>query len=81
AEDQKPYFAVIQGLNADGHILANHDRTDGGLITSVLEMAFAGHCGVELNLEAVAESREELAAVFFSEELGAVIQVREGATP
>ncbi|MEZ1441394.1 AIR synthase-related protein, partial [Pseudomonas shirazica] len=54
---------------------------DGGLITSVLEMAFAGHCGVELNLDALADSREELAAVLFSEELGAVIQVREGATP
>ncbi|MFT0702060.1 AIR synthase-related protein, partial [Citrobacter meridianamericanus] len=71
----------IQGLNADGHILAYHDRSDGGLITSVLEMAFAGHCGVELNLDALADSREELAAVLFSEELGAVIQVREGATP
>lgn len=44
-------------------------------------MAFAGHCGVELNLDALADSREELAAVLFSEELGAVIQVREGATP
>ena len=81
AEDLKAFFAVIQGLNADGHILAYHDRSDGGLITSVLEMAFAGHCGVELNLDALADSREELAAVLFSEELGAVIQVREGATP
>ncbi|MCH3011666.1 hypothetical protein K3W89_14905, partial [Listeria monocytogenes] len=81
AEDLKAFFAVIQGLNADGHILAYHDRSDGGLITSVLEMAFAGHCGVERNLDALADSREELAAVLFSEELGAVIQVREGATP
>ncbi|MDF5978836.1 hypothetical protein P4114_15075 [Pseudomonas aeruginosa] len=46
----------------------------------MLEMAFAGHCGVELNLDALADSREELAAVLFSEEPGAVIQVREGAT-
>jgi phosphoribosylformylglycinamidine synthase len=40
---------VIQGLNADGHLLAYHDRSDGGLLTTVLEMAFAGHCGLDLN--------------------------------
>jgi phosphoribosylformylglycinamidine synthase len=35
AEDLKAFFAVIQGLNADGHLLAYHDRSDGGLLTSV----------------------------------------------
>jgi phosphoribosylformylglycinamidine synthase len=49
AEDLKAFFAVIQGLNADGHLLAYHDRSDGGLLTTVLEMAFAGHCGLDLN--------------------------------
>ena len=81
AEDLKAFFAVIQGLNADGHLLAYHDRSDGGLLTSVLEMAFAGHCGLSLFLDALADSREELAAVLFNEELGAVIQVRQDATP
>ncbi|MBO3274898.1 phosphoribosylformylglycinamidine synthase [Pseudomonas schmalbachii] len=80
AEDLKAFFAVIQGLNADGHLLAYHDRSDGGLMATVLEMAFAGHCGLDLHLDALADSREELAAVLFSEELGAVIQVHEGAT-
>ena len=81
AEDLKAFFAVIQGLNADGHLLAYHDRSDGGLLTTVVEMAFAGHCGLNLQLEALADSREEIAAILFNEELGAVIQVRQDATP
>ncbi|MFV3414351.1 phosphoribosylformylglycinamidine synthase [Pseudomonas nitroreducens] len=81
AEDLKAFFAVIQGLNADGHLLAYHDRSDGGLMATVVEMAFAGHCGLDLNLDALAESRDELVAALFNEELGAVIQVRSGATP
>ncbi|MDH0289673.1 phosphoribosylformylglycinamidine synthase [Pseudomonas sp. GD04087] len=81
AEDLKAFFAVIQGLNADGHLLAYHDRSDGGLMATVVEMAFAGHCGLDLNLDALAENRDELSAALFNEELGAVIQVRTGATP
>jgi len=81
AEDLKAFFAVIQGLNADGHLLAYHDRSDGGLMATVVEMAFAGHCGLDLNLDALADSREDLTAALFNEELGAVIQVRNGATP
>jgi phosphoribosylformylglycinamidine synthase len=81
AEDLKAFFAVIQGLNADGHLLAYHDRSDGGLLTSVLEMAFAGHCGLDLQLDALVPARSELAALLFNEELGGVIQVRRDATP
>lgn len=81
AEDLKAFFAVIQGLNADGHILAYHDRSDGGLLTTALEMAFAGHCGLNLFLDGLADDASELAAVLFNEELGAVIQVRQDATP
>jgi phosphoribosylformylglycinamidine synthase len=81
AEDLKAFFAVIQGLNADGHILAYHDRSDGGLLVTALEMAFAGHCGLNLRLDALAVDSAELAAVLFNEELGAVIQVHQDATP
>jgi phosphoribosylformylglycinamidine synthase len=81
AEDLKAFFAVIQGLNADGHILAYHDRSDGGLLVTALEMAFAGHCGLNLFLDALAADNAELAAVLFNEELGAVIQVHQDATP
>ncbi|WP_426150207.1 phosphoribosylformylglycinamidine synthase [Pseudomonas sp. DC3000-4b1] len=81
AEDLKAFFAVIQGLNADGHLLAYHDRSDGGLLVTALEMAFAGHCGLDLRLDTLAHGREDAAAVLFNEELGAVIQVRHDATP
>lgn len=39
---------------------AGHDISDGGLITAVLEMAFAGNCGVNINLEFGQESKNIL---------------------
>ncbi|HCT27009.1 MAG TPA: phosphoribosylformylglycinamidine synthase, partial [Stenotrophomonas sp.] len=75
AEDLKAFFAVIQGLNADGHLLAYHDRSDGGLLTSVVEMAFAGHCGLNIVLDSVAEDASEINGILFNEELGAVVQI------
>jgi phosphoribosylformylglycinamidine synthase len=50
----KGFFAAIQKLSQDGLIVAYHDRSDGGLFATVCEMAFAGHCGVTLNLDAIA---------------------------
>jgi len=81
AEDLKAFFAVIQGLNEDGHLLAYHDRSDGGLLTTVVEMAFAGHCGLDLHLDPLTDSKGDVPAILFNEELGAVIQVRQDATP
>ncbi|MFV0454649.1 MAG: phosphoribosylformylglycinamidine synthase [Pseudomonas sp.] len=80
AEDLQAFFAVIQGLNADGLLQAYHDRSDGGLLTTVLEMAFAGHCGLSLNLDSLLDDADEIPAVLFNEELGAVIQVRQDDT-
>ena len=51
ADDLKAFFAAIGELNRASLLLAYHDRSDGGLFTSVAEMAFAGHCGVSLNLD------------------------------
>ena len=51
AEDLKRFFAAIQQLNASGSLLAYHDRSDGGLWATVSEMAFAGHCGVSINVD------------------------------
>lgn len=51
ADDLKAFFAAIAELRAAGLLLAYHDRSDGGLFASVAEMAFAGHCGVSLNLD------------------------------
>ncbi len=80
AEDLQAFFAVIQGLNADGLLLAYHDRSDGGLLTTALEMAFAGHCGLAINLDSLVDSATQIPAALFNEELGALIQVRQGDT-
>ncbi|HEY4009279.1 MAG TPA: phosphoribosylformylglycinamidine synthase, partial [Acidobacteriaceae bacterium] len=66
------FFNIVQRLNRDNRILAYHDRSDGGLFVTLAEMAFAGRCGLEIDLPA---SDSALSALF-SEELGAVLQVR-----
>ncbi len=66
-------FDAVQELNRDGLILASHDRSDGGLITTLLEMAFAGRCGLDVGIDSL--DADALAALF-SEELGLVLQVR-----
>ncbi len=74
----KHFFAAIQGLNRDGLLLAYHDRSDGGLFATLCEMAFAGRCGLSLDISELAEddlAEDDLAALF-NEELGAVVQVR-----
>ena len=55
-------FEAVQRLNADGKLLAYHDRSDGGLFAAACEMAFAGHCGLDLDLEALGE--DAIAALF-----------------
>jgi len=67
------FFGAIQELNREGRILAYHDRSDGGLLVTVCEMAFAGHTGVTVSLD---ELGDDPVAALFNEELGAVIQVR-----
>ncbi|OZB04089.1 MAG: phosphoribosylformylglycinamidine synthase, partial [Idiomarina sp. 34-48-12] len=72
AETLKGFFDATQQLVHDKKLMAYHDRSDGGLFTTVAEMAFAGHCGVEVALDNLGD--DDLAALF-SEELGAVVQV------
>jgi len=69
----KHFFSVIQDLNHQGKLLAYHDRSDGGLLVTLCEMAFAGHCGVSIDIAGMGEDK---AAALFNEELGAVIQIR-----
>lgn len=45
------FFKVVQQLNADGKLLAYHDRGDGGLLVTIAEMMFAGHTGVTLDVD------------------------------
>lgn len=68
------FFNAIQTLNKQQLLLAYHDRSDGGLLVSLCEMAFAGHCGVELSMD---ELNAQVIPALFSEELGAVIQIRK----
>jgi phosphoribosylformylglycinamidine synthase len=51
AEDLKGFFTAIQQLNAEGKLLAYHDRSDGGLYGALSEMAFAGRAGLSINLD------------------------------
>ncbi len=73
----KSFFNVIQTLNQNQLIVAYHDRSDGGLFTTLAEMAFAGHCGIDIHLD---DLGEDAVAALFNEELGAVIQVHHTDT-
>jgi phosphoribosylformylglycinamidine synthase len=74
------FFAAIQELNNQGMILSYHDRSDGGLFTTLAEMAFAGHTGIDVKLDMLAADASEFMAALFNEELGAVIQVKRDQT-
>ncbi|HIP40612.1 MAG TPA: phosphoribosylformylglycinamidine synthase [Desulfocapsa sulfexigens] len=66
---KQAFLAVQEGIAKD-LILSGHDRSDGGLITTLLEMAFSGNCGLELELQ----SSDSILAALFSEELGLVME-------
>jgi phosphoribosylformylglycinamidine synthase len=72
ARDLAAFFSAIRALSADGAVLAYHDRSDGGLVVTLVEMAFASGVGVDITLPSGGTSFGRA----FSEELGAVIQVR-----
>ncbi|GLX77047.1 phosphoribosylformylglycinamidine synthase [Thalassotalea insulae] len=74
AEILKGFFNAMQTLVREEMLIAYHDRSDGGLFTTVAEMAFAGHTGVDIDLSKLQGTDLE---VLFNEELGAVIQIRE----
>lgn len=68
-------FKATQRLIEAGTLAAGHDRSDGGLMTTILEMAFAGNCGLEIDLPPACGT-EPLSALF-GEELGLVMEVDE----
>ncbi|UCD34712.1 MAG: phosphoribosylformylglycinamidine synthase [Nitrospiraceae bacterium] len=85
----KRSFHAVQELIARGLILSGHDRSDGGLITTLLEMAFAGNCGLEILMSAevrkrggaegetskeLQDFRSSVLPHLFSEELGLVME-------
>ena len=68
------FFAAIQEAIRRKYILAYHDRSDGGLLTTVCEMMFAGHVGINLTIDKLGEHP---IPILFNEELGAVMQIAE----
>lgn len=73
AQALKGFFDSMQTSIEQGDIIAYHDRSDGGLLTTLAEMSFAGHVGVSVDLT---DLDANSMAVLFNEELGGVIQVR-----
>ena len=68
----KGFFDAMQASLEQGDILAYHDRSDGGMLATLVEMSFAGHVGISVD---VAGLGGDSIAALLNEELGAVIQV------
>ena len=73
AQMLKSFFELIQRLNGSGKLIAYHDRSDGGALVSLCEMAFASHIGLDIRLD---ELHGDTLRALFNEELGAVVQIR-----
>ena len=75
----KAFYNVIQQLVAEDKLLAYHDRSDGGLFATLVEMAFAARCGLNVDLTSLvanqADVNEASIHALFNEELGVVIQI------
>ena len=73
------YYDAILQLHRSGVVLAYHDISDGGLVTTIAEMMFAGRCGAEIMVDNIAKSFSwpHVTEALFNEELGAVFQVRK----
>lgn len=75
----KGFFEACAKAREKGVVQAYHDRSDGGLFTTIVEMAFAGRVGVYVELKGVASNGEVGGVVeaLFNEELSAVFQVKD----
>ncbi|KAI9798645.1 MAG: hypothetical protein M1833_004634 [Piccolia ochrophora] len=76
----RDFFDAVNQLQDSSVVLAYHDRSDGGLFTTLVEMMFAGRCGLEIMLDKLSNSSQsaDVVPALFNEELGAVFQVRKG---
>ncbi|RKF60852.1 putative phosphoribosylformylglycinamidine synthase [Golovinomyces cichoracearum] len=73
------FYDAITQLHQSDIVLAYHDISDGGLITTIAEMMFAGRCGSEISIDSISESDslDHILETLFNEELGAVFQVKK----
>jgi phosphoribosylformylglycinamidine synthase len=74
ASDVKALFNAMNDLKAADAVLAYHDRSDGGALVTLLEMAFAGRCGLNVEIDC---APEQAPATLFTEEVGVVLQVTD----
>ncbi len=74
ADQLRAAFLAVQDLISRDLVSAGHDRSDGGLIVTLLEMAFSGNCGLDIDMA----GNEEVVARLFAEELGLVLEVQDG---
>jgi phosphoribosylformylglycinamidine synthase len=75
----KDFFDATQQLHEQDLVLAYHDRSDGGLFTTLAEMSFAGRCGIEIMINTICPTpnTSDVISTLFNEELGAVFQVKQ----
>ena len=74
SEQFKSIFDSIQNCVKQGLLQAYHDKSDGGLFVTLVEMGFAAHCGFEVDIESIKRGSSAIDTLF-NEELGAVVQV------
>ena len=73
---EMPLFVeCIHQLLQEKKILSYHDRSDGGLLTTISEMAFAGRVGVDVTLDKILSDEDDTIDTLLNEELGVVIQI------
>lgn len=84
-QDVKSFYNVIQGLIRNDKILSGHDISDGGIVVTMLEMAFAGNCGITVDIptpvNVIASRVLAQYATLFAEEAGVVIEVAKKNVP
>ena len=76
-------FRTTQEMISQNLIVSGHDVSDGGLITTLLEMAFAGNCGLTVDIPFsgnLTSTVSKVADILFAEELGIVLEIKEEDT-
>ncbi|GAA4999461.1 phosphoribosylformylglycinamidine synthase [Pseudoluteimonas lycopersici] len=72
----RAFFELIRDAREAGLLRAYHDRSDGGAFAALCEMAFASHCGLDIELDGWGGDRaDDVFSTLFNEELGAIVQV------
>lgn len=75
----KKCFKTFQKWLLNKWILSGHDVSDGGLLTTILECAFAGNCSVECDFGLISTEIEKI-SLLFGEELGVIFEVEDSLT-